>query len=165
MKYFQLEGIIKEDLLNNFMNFWNTNHEDDLTVVINSGGGKSTLMSVILHIINANHDKFTLISAGCYSAAFELFYFAKCKKSIIYGSIGMCHKEYLNDISINADNKPVYRTDECQIKNLDCFQDQWILKILNEKEKRRYKKSDDVYFTFKRMTEIFPAVPVISNNE
>jgi len=161
MKYFQLEGTINEELVTRFMDFCNNNLSDDCTIVINSGGGKSTLAKVVLDIINSNADKITLISAGVYSAALYIFFFAKCKKKIVYGSLGMHHKEYLKDMYITSDGKPKYYDDICQVKNLKTLRDNFLFKFMSKKEKSIYAKSDDVYFTFKRMTEIFPNVEII----
>ena len=161
MKYFQLEGTINEELTTKFMDFCNNNLSEDCTVVINSGGGKSTLATVILDIINSNVDKFTLVSAGAYSAAFYIFFFAKCKRKIINGSLGMHHKEYLKDIYINSDKKAIYSTDKCQIKNLKNIDDSWAKGFLTKRERKGYDKSYDVYFTFKRMKKIFSNVEVV----
>ena len=161
MKYFQLEGTIDESLVSKFMDFCNNNLSDDCTIVINSGGGKSTLATVILDIINSNADRITLISAGVYSAAFYIFYFAKCKRKIIYGSLGMHHKEYLKNIYITEKGKPKYQDDICQIENLKSVRDNFLKKIMTKKEKFIYNNDDDVYFTFDRMKEIFPTVEIV----
>lgn len=161
MKYFQLEGIINEELLTKFMDFCNNYLHEDCTVVINSSGGKNNLATVILDIINSNTSKFTLVSAGCYSAAFYIFYSAKCKRKIIKGSIGMYHKSFAKDINVDSDSKPVYYEDKCLIDNFKDIDNSFILNLLTPKEKKLFQKNDDVYFTFKRMTEIFPDVEVV----
>lgn len=161
MKYFQLEGTINEELLTKFMDFCNNNLSEDCTIVINSGGGKCNISTVILNIINAHSDKITLVSAGVYSAAFYIFYFAKCKRKIVYGSLGMHHKDYINDISINPSGTPKFKEDVCQVENIKSIGDRFTNKFLSKEEKEKYKKSEDVYFTFKRMTEIFPDIEII----
>ncbi len=143
------------------MDFCNNNTSEEWTIVINSGGGKSTLATMILSIINSNSDKITFISAGCYSAAFYIFFFAKCKRKIIHGSLGMHHREYLKGNYINDKGKPKYNDDICQIENLKSVRDNFLKKVMTKKEKVIYNNDDDVYFTFKRMTEIFPTVEII----
>ena len=161
MKYFQLEGIINESLVTRFMDFCNNNISEECTIVINSSGGKSTLATLVLDIINTHAEKITLISAGVYSAGFYIFFFAKCRRKIIYGSIGMHHREYLKDIYINEKGKPKYQEDICQIENLKCVRNNFLEKAMTKKEKFLYNSDDDVYFTFNRMKELFPNVEII----
>ena len=161
-KYFQMEGLIDELQLTKFMEFCNIYLPDNAcTVVINSGGGKSTLAEMIVEIINSHSENFTLVSAGCYSAAFSIFKFVKCQKKIIKGSLGMYHKEYLRDVFINKDNKPTNYSDLCQIENFNCIDESWFEAMLNRKEKAIYRRGEDVYFTFKRMVELFPEASVV----
>ena len=114
-----------------------------------------------IDIINTHAEKITLISAGIYSAAFYIFFFAKCRRKIIYGSIGMHHREYLKDIYINEKGKPKYQEDICQIENLKCVRNNFLEKAMTKKEKFLYNNDDDVYFTFNRMKELFPNVEII----
>lgn len=161
MKYFQLEGIINEGLVTSFMDFCNNNITEECTIVINSAGGKSTLATVILDIINSHSEKITLISAGVYSAAFYIFFYAKCKKKIIYGSLGMHHKCYLKDVFINEKGKPKYQEDICQIENLKSTKSNYLENFMTDEEKVLFDNDDDVYFTFNRMKELFPTVEII----
>lgn len=161
MKYFQLEGIIDESTLARFMEFCNDNTSEEWTIVINSVGGSSVLATMILSIINSNSEKTTLISAGCYSAAFYIFYFAKCKRKMIYGSIGMHHRESIRGLTINEKGNPKYQEDLCHIENLKAVRDNFLKRVMTKKEKELYNSDDDVYFTFKRMREIFPNVEIL----
>jgi len=106
---------------------------------------------------------FTLISAGVYSAAFYIFYFAKCKRKIIEGTLGMHHKEYVANVAINSSYKAAYSNDHCQIKNMKCIDDSWGKDFLKKKENKRYKRGFDLFFTFKRMQQIFPDIEVIKH--
>lgn len=161
MKYFNLEGEIKEDLFNKFTCFFNDNPTGDITIFINSCGGKSNIAVLILSIINSNSDRIHLVSAGCYSAAFEIFYLAKCEKSIVYATIGMYHKAYLENIAISVTNNIRYLSDKCNVDNFNSYQDKFAYTFLKKKELKDYNLGDDVYFTFKRMLEIFPNIKVI----
>lgn len=161
MKYFQIEGSINEELFNNFIHFFNENEEEEMSFVINSGGGKATLTQVMLHIINANKESITLISCGSYSAAFDLFYKAECNRKLVHGSLGCVHLAYLKETAVMIDGKMKYYEDICQKENFKCFDDSYITKLLKPKEKILYNRGDDVFFTFKRMQEIFPDVEVI----
>jgi hypothetical protein len=161
MKYFQLEGIINEELLNNFFHFLNTNPDECYTIVINSVGGKSTLSYFLLDVINQQQEKFTLVNTGAYSAAFFIFYFARCKKKLVHGSLGMYHKEYLRDISISSDKQTRYNEDTCQYKNLNCIDEKFVQDFMNKKELGLFNRSEDVFFTFERMKQIFPNAEIV----
>lgn len=161
MKYFHLEGIINEDLLNKFIDFWNENQSEECTIIINSGGGKSSLTFFILDVINKNHDKITLVSCGCFSAAFYLFYKARCKKILTYGTTGMYHLPYIKDVNLNIHNDPVYTSDKCDIKNMKSSDESFIKEFMKKKEIKAFNRGDDVYFTFKRLRKIFPDIKVI----
>jgi len=161
MKYFQMDGTIDEAMLTRFMDFCNSYPSEKCTIVINSGGGMGCTSTMILNIINSNRKRFTLVSAGVYSAAFCIFYHAKCEKKIIYGSVGMHHKEYLKNIIIGMKGKVIYSDDKNSIKNIKLIDDSFSHEFLTKKELKTYNKSYDVYFTFKRMTEIFPNAEII----
>lgn len=161
MKYFHLNGIINEELLDKFIQFRNENEFEEWTIVLNSGGGKSNLTQVILYEINSRPQT-VLISTGIYSASFVIFYFAKCIKKITEGSIGMVHLR-ANDIRIQSHGKPEFSEDECIVKNHKETRDidYAVEAFMTKSEIRRYRKGGDIYFTFKRMKEIFPDAEII----
>ena len=162
MKYFHLNGIINEELLEKFIEFRNENESEEWTIVSNSGGGKSNLAQVILYEINNRTIRTVLVSVGIYSASFVIFYFAKCEKKITEGSIGMIHLR-ANDISIQSHGKPQFSEDACVVKNHKETReiDSFVEEFMTKDEVKRYRKGDDVYFTFKRMKEIFPDAETI----
>jgi ATP-dependent protease ClpP protease subunit len=163
MKYFHLSGEINEKSLDDFLQFINENEIRELVIVLNSVGGKKNLTHVLLDIINLNYNSITLISCGCYSASFLLFYKAKCKKKMTEGCVGMMHYSSTN-INTMSNGQPTYSEDENIIKNWkERVKDEveFVEKFMTPLELKKYKKGNDVYFTFKRMKEIFPDVEII----
>jgi ATP-dependent protease ClpP protease subunit len=162
MKYFHFDGDISEKSLDTFLQFVNENEHEQMSIILNSIGGKKNLTHVILDIINLNTEKVTLISCGCYSASFYLFYEAKCKKKMTEGSAGMMHYSSTN-INTMSNGKPTYSEDENIVKNWkeDKSQEEFVKQFMTPIELKKYKRGNDVYFTFKRMKEIFPDVEII----
>ena len=162
MKYFHLNGIIDEDLLDKFIEFANENESEDWTIILNSGGGKQNLSQVILYEINRRKEKVVLISTGIYSSSFVIFYFAKCQKKMTAGSIGMIHLRS-SEIRMQSNGKPEYAEGICVMSNwkvsdeIDSFVEAFLIKA----ELKEYRRGNDVYFNFKRMKEIFPEAEII----
>lgn len=163
MKYFHFNGDINEKLLDDFLQFINEYQIGELGIVLNSIGGKKNLTHVLLDIININSQRITLISCGCYSASFFLFYKAKCNKKMTEGNVGMMHYASTN-INTMSNGKPTYSEDENTVSNWkESVKDEveFVEKFMTPSELRKYKRGNDVYFTFKRMKEIFPDVEII----
>jgi hypothetical protein len=76
-------------------------------------------------------------------------------------TLGMHHRAYLKGVYINEKGKPKYRDDICQIENLKSVKDNFLKKVMTNKEKFIYNNDDDVYFTFNRMKEIFPTLEIV----
>jgi hypothetical protein len=63
-----------------------------------------------------------------------------------------------------SNGQPTYSEDENIIKNWkERVKDEveFVEKFMTPLELKKYKKGNDVYFTFKRMKEIFPDVEII----
>lgn len=160
MKYFHLNGIINEELFDKFITFYNETTED-YKVVINSRGGKSALADIIRNMIEESPVKVTLISAGCFSSAFELFYKCSGDKIICEGTTGMYHMPYIKDVSLGINNRPSWEEDICNVSNFDISTVDFIKEFITTKELKKFHKNEDVFFTFKRMKEIFPDAKIL----
>lgn len=164
MKYYLLEERINEASLEKFLSFMNNvQYGDRITIILDSAGGKNNLARIILDIINVNKNSVTLISCGIYSACFFIFYNAKCKRKMTQGSVGMVHQGSA-EVTLNGNRKPTFKEDENVIENWkeESVTDLgFVSQFLNKKEIQSFKKGDDVYFTFKRMREIFTNVEII----
>lgn len=161
-KYFLLSECIDSDSFNKFISFCNDNSEENKVIIIDSIGGGVGYTRAIINIINQNKDRFSVIGYYLYSSAFDMFYNVKCKKSLIYGGLGMVHLMSISDIKINENGKFVNDVDRLQVINMkETCDDLYIKKILNKKELERYEKGDEVYLTFKRMLKIFKGIEII----
>jgi len=163
MKYFHIDSKIDKELLNKFLDFCNSNGEDEWTIIIYTVGGWVCMGKTILRIINLRKDKVTLILHEAYSSGFYIFYEAKCKKVMCSNGKGMIHIASA-EMSVDADCNPRYSEDACIIKNWKQSKkedDNWAKSFLTNKEFKKYKKGVEVYFTSKRMKQIFPDAEII----
>lgn len=163
MKYFHIDSQIDKELLNKFLEFANNNIEENWTIVIYTVGGTNVFAKSILHIINQRKDKVSIICNEAYSAGFCILYGAKCKKYLTQDCRGMIHMRSA-DINMQPTGKPSYTEDRCLIKNWKHHKSEdynWIKKFMTDKEIKRYKRGNDIFFTFKRMKEIFPDAEII----
>lgn len=163
MKYFYIDARIDEKMLQKFFDFCNANPDDDWIITLWTNGGFSTASAQIISMINTRPDKVILVCHEAYSAGFDIFYRAKCKKIICATSKGMWH---LATVSMTVDSrmKPVYTEDKTIVKNWKENKKssiQFAEQFLTKKEFKRFKKGYDIYFTAKRMKEIFPDAIII----
>jgi len=164
MKYFFIEDIMNYELLHKFVAFANASENEPWTILLNSDGGRESVELVILNAINTHKHSVTVVGMYLMSAAFDLFYHAKCKRQLTNGCMGMYHMAY-NELQINVNGRPSYTSGEAMMKRnketghakaLD-----FATEFMTPLELKKFKKGDDVYFTFKRLKEIFPDVTII----
>lgn len=99
-------------------------------------------------------------STWAYSAAFKIFHDYTWKKLMCYWSRWMRHQGH-QSIEINDNWMPTYQEDKVILKNnKECIH--WPFERMSDKEKKEFNKWRDVYFTFKRMKEIFPDVNILT---
>lgn len=159
MKYFTLEKIEK-DSFHSLMDF--LNQEWEKTVYINSPWWDISYTEMILKDINSRTD--VVLVANCImSSGFRLFYWFNGKKYIMTWAYWMLHRSYTSNIIIDNRGKVTYPDHKCAVKSIK-QQVNPTYKNLKKKEVKDYKKWYDVYFTFKRLKELFPAVEVIQPN-
>lgn len=162
MKYFHLHGDIYEGLMVKFYEFCNQYESEDWTISIFSGGGATAIGKTIIHIINQRKSRVTLICHEAYSSAFDIFYNSNCKKILTRTCKGMYHfssaKMYMQPTL-----KPEFKEDRCIVQNWkdSDWQIEMANKFLTDKEMKKFKKGDDIYFTFNRMKIIFPNAEII----
>jgi hypothetical protein len=132
---------------------------EKLIVYLNSEGGGTVIGEVIQDLINQNAGNIHLIACGdiC-SAAFEIFFKAKCERSILPGTEGMCHKTTIQ-IEHNYDHAPKKN----QKRLLDWMKShrkpvqESLCKELGftDKEFKLFRAGEDVEFTHQRLRELF----------
>lgn len=162
MKYFHLDAEIDKDLMNRFYEFCNQYENDEWTISLFTAGGATAAGKTIIHIINQRPEKVTLICHEAYSSGFDILYNSNCKKILAETCKGMVHLS-ATQMWMQSNNKPCYREDECVIRNWEYSTSflKMVKKFLTVPELKDFKEGEDVYFTFKRMKEIFPDAEII----
>jgi hypothetical protein len=162
--HYIIDAGINGDTLREFC-AWLENRSGNILLGITSSGGSKTYGSYLLRVLNENKHRITLQAlGGVYSAAFDVFYFYEGPKALVRGeSKGMTHYGY-QTIEINEANKVVYHEGICAVVNLKYNLTRSLevaSKIMTPQELRKFKKGDDVYFSFERMVQIFPNAEII----
>lgn len=132
--------------------------EEVVEIYLNSGGGKTSIMSAILDLINTNPNRFVLIGyCSLASAAFELFVRAQCEKRLLENTIGMYHQGS-RSIDINDYGRPKYHEDLAIKNQTEVYRKLTIVFIdkcgFTPTEKSKFKKDHDLYFSHERFLEI-----------
>lgn len=156
-QFLYLNGEMNDDMVNSFLNFYNSldSETDEVVIYLNSEGGLYCSMQIMLDIINHSKVKITLIAVEhIMSCAFLLFYFAKGNKILMSNCYGCVHtisssfelrdKKFEGNIirlnEINGINKKI----ECAFKS-----------FLTNDELKKFKDGEDIYLSSKRMKEMF----------
>lgn len=154
--YFQMSGLINMEMEEKFISFYNLNHDNQTTIILNTGGGGYFHAESLVKMINEMKDVTIFVQAAS-SAGFFLLYYTKCKLIISKTARAMWHFGRW-EISMNDKGKAYYREDECVLSHFP-FHSRESKRIarttMNKKEYTQFLKDDDVYFNTKRMREIF----------
>lgn len=156
MKYFALTGSISSELLDKFIEFFNSNQSEPCTLIVNSRGGMTHIGEVIAEMISEMEDC-TLFIHGAYSTAFEICYYSKCKKKLSRFATGMIHMGRM-DINLSMSGTPYYDEDINNFKNFEIeksYTEELANKILTKPELKKFHKNDELWFDHKRMVKIF----------
>ena len=139
-------------------------NEGDLTIGINSSGGSGSVAQLLLKALNQNKDRVTLCClAGVYSSAFYVFAEYEGQKTLTVNTKGMWHYGTW-DISIDDRNQPACHEGVAIKKDLKFskeFMEKIARKYMNEKELKKFKKGEDVFFGYERMRELFPNAEIL----
>lgn len=133
--------------------------QGELDIYFASNGGARYLSDVIVDIINAHWNKITLIAhSDLQSAAFEVFFKSKCPRRVMPQAIGMYHQSYA-DFTLNCSKKIVSESDRLVLKGMNTVALQEMSGLLSslgatEKEIRKFKRGDDVWFDSSRLQEM-----------
>ena len=148
---------VNEDLLVSISEAISNN--DNVKIYLNSTGGSEWCSGAIVDIINNNKDKVELIGFGyLLSAAFHIMIESECKKRILDNTYGMYHQS-IWDVEISALNKPSNVLDKFRVdKSIKEYRFYYENKCkewgFNEQELKKYKKGEDVYFSYERFKEL-----------
>jgi Clp protease. len=146
-----------EEILEKVITAFNQNSEI-VTIYLRSGGGRVSVMTAILDIINTNPDRFELVANDYIaSAAFILFFKANCKKRILPNTFGM-HHQMTTKISVNESGKAYYDYDLAELKRMEIdkkeSQDFNYRIGLTKKEIKKYEKDYDLNFQYDRLLQM-----------
>jgi len=158
MKYFYMYESTDDVDANKFIEFINTNPDGELTVYINNYGGMNTGGWIMSDLINANKDRITLVAVGIIASnAFRVFFRAKCKRVIAPFTQGMMHFSS-KKVTLCENGGPLYFEDQEAIRNMKAeapITERWCKEIgMNEKEIRKMKRVEDVWFSTERLQEL-----------
>ena len=160
MKSYYFTKTIDPESTQELMNFIEEN-EGDLTIYLRCGGGEDWAREVMSDCMEKNKDRITLITNGyIYSNAFRLFFSFTGKRIVMGDTIGMFHQSS-KKTDITESGKPQY-LDDIEAMKRDKIDHKISLKWckdigLTDKEIRKFKRMDDVYFTEARLRELLDA--------
>lgn len=133
--------------------------ETSLRIYLNSPGGSVDSMIAIIDLINECHEAIELIGYGSLSsAAFNIFFAAKCKKQLLPYTEGMAHLPS-SELRIDARGKVI--GDDGMLACLKSVKDlkNLFFKLFKElnftpEELKLINDGKDVYFNHKQMLEL-----------
>lgn len=157
MRIGSFEGEINEELVKEIASF--LNGEDQVIMYLYSLGGKVPSAEIIIDMINRNKERVHLIGIGILgSSAFRIFHKVQCKKELHPSCTGFWHQSTVK-IDVNQNGKPDTNWDQHWYKvNRKAKKDTFDISKelnLNKKEMKRLKKGYDIYFSAKRMKQLF----------
>lgn len=146
-----------EKPVTSLLNFIN-HTEGKLVIGFNSNGGFQGLSRLIVDALNRNADRIELLAhTFVASAAFEIMWLFKGKKTISLGTGGMIHYGSLS-VDMNDNCEVFYKSDKCYLKNVHHqkeWREQMAKEVLTTKEFKKFKKGKDIYIGYERMKRIF----------
>lgn len=157
MRYFPMIGSIDQAMLDRFTDFYNSNVDEKICIVLNTTGGGYFQAEAIIEMINKHGDASLLIQAA-YSAGMIIALSANCYKTLSTSCRGMWHYGTW-ELTHDDKGKPAYNETECIIKNMPFHKHQSKARakqIMTPKEYGKFLKDRDIFFEFKRMKQIFP---------
>jgi len=162
MQYFYLRDNINQDTFDKFVQFYNGVGDNEITIVIDSGGGSNMICEAMIYMLNQKQ-KVTTIIMGAFSSAMYLAVKLKGEKILTNTCLGMWHYTKWA-LDFNDKLKPYYKQDEGIIKNMPRnkkISETFAKSIMTTAEYKKYLNDDDVYFHFNRMKQIFPTAKIL----
>lgn len=158
MKVLYINGAIHDIADNFFTEFNKVPDKSKMLIYISSDGGGHSNMLAIIDLINRNAERIELIAAGAiYSAAFNIFFRCRCKRTILEQTNGMAHyvqERYLIDQTGNGISdydrfalKDLKRSKKAEIEIFKQIG-------LNARELKTIDIGKECYFTYERLKEL-----------
>lgn len=133
--------------------------DEIISIYILSDGGTVAVMESMLHVISLDPKRFNIVGySELDSCGFEFYLRAQCSKTLLPGTIGMYHQT-VTDICLNDKGKASYYDGQAYLKRKKGFFYPEMIKFIDDcemtdKEKKKIKNGDDVYFQYDRFKEI-----------
>lgn len=129
-----------------------------LRAYLNTTGGDANIMEALLHVIDDNKDRIELIGSGfLFSAGFNIFFRATCKRRLVLDTVGMAHFIWTS-AEIDQTGRAKSNFDKFQLKEMKKGKKAYIEFFkemgLNNTEINDIKKGNEHYFTQERMREL-----------
>lgn len=151
MKRFIINGKIDDELVRNFITFFDVIPQDEnILIYLSSQGGSETGSSILIDIINSAPERFEIFALKkIFSAAFDLFFLATCKRRIDSKTVGMCHLSYIQCEMMKM-GLPYYDQDKAWLKGYP-VRKQEAQSMLNSlkvplNQQKKILNGQDVYF-------------------
>lgn len=150
MKHILLDWF-DNDSLKLFIEEVDKSNWDNITVFLDSNGWDMVIYEMYLHILNSNADRFTLVAWYIGSAAFLLFYNAKCRRIVLDNSYAIIHTPaWCTDIW----ERWVPRGDYHKFRLETMKKQESDISYLSKKEKKDYLDGKDIYIDSERLKKI-----------
>lgn len=149
-KIFYIDSTINLDLFNRLVDFVNQYADNHLIEIwLNSQGGDCMATEMIRDLV----EEYQMPIVGCYllaSSAFNLFITADTIKRIVPGTKGIFHRGYFESVRMDDAFKPLIDSEFKRVmgENYRCVEETVAKVPLTVKQKRIYKKGEDINFTY-----------------
>lgn len=159
MKRFIFNSSIDQEIIEKFISLIESADKNEKIVIyLTSSGGSETGMHILLDIINDNPERFEIYALEkIFSAAFELFFYAKCHRRIAPATVGMCHLAG-SEMRMLSSGEPYYNEDKEMLK-AGIVRTRGLRGLLTEigvsqKDFENVMKGEDVYFQWEHLIEL-----------
>lgn len=159
MKVLYINGDIDDVIVNSFFAEFNKiSIKEKITIYISSNGGYDHQSLAIIDLINNNANRIELVASGfIYSAAFNIFFFTKCKHRLLPETVGMAHYPKAT-FEINESGKATDEGGRFMIKEFKRTKAITMNNLkqigLTTKELAEVRNSKECYLTYNRLIEL-----------
>lgn len=153
-----LTGELTDAVLKEFLQDYNKcDFTRPITIYLNTCGGFISVSNILIDIINYNADRIHLIASGeIYSAGFDVFFFSKCKRSILPYCTGMTH--YMSAYVKFGESGSQNSEDRLIISEMKKNKNSTFIQLeeigLTKKELSLVRRGKDCYFSHDRLVEL-----------
>lgn len=160
-QYYTIENL-DHGWLERFMDMYNACSEDKhIVLYINSYGWELPVKDLMLHIINWEPDRFTMIGYRLASFWRTLFYMARCKRYILnHNALALLHS-WSMDINYMGWWRVRWERNQVEKEIYDKYYQEEAPSFLTEDEKTKYNQWLDVYLDSNRMLSIIPECTIL----